>query len=238
MKKLFFLFILSPSVFAFGPVILGGESKILYSCEDLEGFSRKKEEREEITFYDKRDLSLFKKGFILRKRLKGNSFDFTVKFRPQENRKLDLDKKLFEKLTKSSNGELKCESDFTYDPALPKASTGCSFKTKNGEIAEEHLLFVEMLGEKPLDLSNLIPFRVNSTSWKIEAAEGPLAKKPVLEKWEFQNQCILELSGRLEVKPGQTLLMKAKEAQTYLKSLSKAIPAKLQGNKTRRVLEQ
>lgn len=237
MKILFFIFLSSTSVFAFEPVISGGESKILYSCDDLESFPRKKEEREEISFYDKRDLSLFKRGFILRKRLQGNSFDFTVKFRSQENKKLDLDKKLFEKLSKS-HGELKCESDFTYDPTLPKASTGCSFKTKNGEISEEHLLFVEMLGEKPLDINNLVPFRVNSTSWKIEAAEGPLAKKPVLEKWEFQNQCILELSGRFEVKTGQTLLIKAKEAQTYLKSLTKVTPAKLQGNKTLRVLEQ
>ncbi|MGE3611705.1 MAG: hypothetical protein AB7I27_19095 [Bacteriovoracaceae bacterium] len=238
----YFIFLLIPfSAFAFTPTMNSGEAKILYSCEALSEFPTKSEENTEITFYEK-ELFLYKQGIILRKREKFSETDFTVKYRPASNKEVDIDESIYNDLSSSQTGELKCEYDITYNEDSPEMTSSCSFKTPTSNLTVEHYNFISMaklkIPSEYLQLSHLGQPKVKSTSWKLRVTPGPLSKSPVLERWEIKGECLLELSGRFNFENQEAMKTNLPSVFNYLKSIVKSSPLKKQGNKTLKALTQ
>lgn len=230
---------LIPSLTWAAPAFDHGEVKILYPCSVLKELPREKEERETITFFERNKNELHRRGLIFRYIESNKGSELTVKFRAPDGEDLRVDSKIFRDLQNSHAGEVKCEVDATYDPQTPKEVRSCSFKSPTNYFINEHFIFMKMVHTKLPDFDgDLRDFRqveVRSTSWKYDLtpeqkARSPLTKKPSIEMWVFGNECILEISGKFESPTTP------KKAMDFVKSLTKAGPASIQGNKTGRVL--
>lgn len=240
MKKLCFLFILL-SVEAFAgvyPVISSGEVKINYPCSILDSIPKNKEEKETITFFEKGEGSFHQQGFILRKR-SGEEEDFTVKYRSGEA--FGVDDTLYERLSDSAAGEMKCEFDSNYHLSGFHTSRSCSFKTPSNDLLPEHLEFIEMI-KRPLSgfsgsLMGLRAVEIASTSWKLILPAGtknPFIKKPSVERWELKGRCLLEVSGKYQASSSSAEVIEThiREGLAFLQQVIKSAPDSHQGGKT------
>lgn len=246
MKMVFACIILLISASSFGvtPAVSGGEVKILYPCSSLSNMDVEKEESETITFFEKGQRGLNDVGLILRHREASQGHeDLTVKFRDPKDQEINLDETIYRDFSRSHAGEFKCEADVNYDPLHPQSTVSCSWTMEGKDLEKEHFDFIKMVGVETPDLSNLRDVQVRSTSWKLviddgKLATGPIKKRPSVEKWQFRNECLLEVSGKFEAKTTdpERVYAKAKEALKFLKGLVKATPSPLQGNKTSRAL--
>lgn len=216
-----------------------GEVKIMYPCSVQRELSLDKEERETITFFEREQNEIGKLGLSFRLRNNGVSQDFTVKYRSSNEETLNPDTKIFRELEKSRNGEVKCETDVSYDRVKPKAVQSCSFTANTAEFLPEHFRLMDMMdvsvSDFDGDLSGFRSVSVKATSWKMKLTdaqkeESPLLKRPSVEKWVFGNECLLEISGKFEAPT------KPREGLNFLKNLINAQPSPIQGNKTGRVL--
>lgn len=228
MKNLIYLFaLIAMPALAEVSYVRGGEAKILYSCDVLEGLPLEKEERETISFFEKGKQGLSDMGLVFRY-IQGRSGDeLTIKFRTQKN--LVIDESIYQSLSASSRGELKCEEDVNYDPAQPKVTNSCSFKAPGNQFLPEHADLIRMVGLPQPNLENLRRVDVASTSWKYKLSNGqrgPLTKKPSVEVWRFRNTCILEISGKYQAP------VRAEAVLGFLRGLIQMPPAPEQGNKT------
>lgn len=224
MKYLLSILIIVGPVLARASVITGGEVKLLYSCDVLETLPREKEEQEKIMFYEKGRQELNDLGLILRYTVTKKSDEITVKYRTSNA--LSLNQSIYQQLSTSQRGELKCEEDVNYGETL-KVTNSCSFKAPGHLLLPEHLDFFRMVNVATPNLARLRQVQVLATSWKLKTSTlGPLTKKPSIEIWQFRNICILEVSGKY-LAP-----VKAPEAMTFLRSLIQAQPLPKQGNKT------
>lgn len=221
--------------------VTSGEVKISYPCEALDQIPRQKEEKEKISFFDMNGNVIYRAGYILRKRVSGNSSDFTIKHRM--DKAIDLDQELFAKLSSSPDGELKCEYDMTYAPAGFKSSQSCSFKSETAAPLPEHFEFIKMV-KKPITgwnqtMRGLKEITVESTSWKLsmtpaEAKLNPFTKKPSVEMWVARGECKLEVSGKFQAESSdaRTITRVTENGLKFLKSVVKVAPSPEQGNKT------
>lgn len=228
MKNLIYLFaLIAMPALAEISYVSGGEAKILYPCSILESLPLEKEEKETISFFEKDKQGLNDMGLVLRY-IQGRSGDeLTIKFRTQKN--LVIDETIYQNLSASSRGELKCEEDVNFDPVQPKVTNSCSFKAPGNQFLPEHADLIRMVGLPQPNLENLRRVDVASTSWKYKlpsGQSGPLTKKPSIEVWQFRNICILEVSGKYQAP------VRAEAVLGFLRGLIKADPSQQQGNKT------
>lgn len=239
-------FVISLSVFASKngvPVISSGEVKILYSCSDLSALKVSGEEQEQITFYEKSRNDLRQKGLIFRHiKTADHSDEFTVKFRSPNNSALVVDENIYRSLSATAAGKLKCELDLSYDPVNPKSVPSCSFKAPSASLVGEHFDFMEMMGVSLPgfrgDLSSFRQVKILATKWKLKD-RGPFAKKPSVERWQFRNECILEVSAKFTANSTNPSEVRktALSAIKTLKELVPAAPAPVQSSKTARALD-
>lgn len=244
MKKLIFLFISLPLYAQVTPSMNSGEVKINYPCEITSRLTLAKEEKEIITFLELDKNAVYKAGYNLRKRVntETNEADFTVKYR-SESPSIILDQKLFQKLTDSSNGELKCEFDISYHPVEYTPRWSCSFKSDTSGILPEHKEFIKMVNipipELPADLGTMKEVKISSTSWKLkipkeDEVRNPFEKKISVEKWVKGKECRLEVSGKISASSGdpKVLHLAAEKGFKFIRELISEEPSPEQGMKT------
>lgn len=227
------LFILSSIFAAFAetvaPSFNGSEIKIIYSCSIIDRFAKSDESKETVIFYEVDKRTLLDQGLVLRLRENKKSQDFTVKFGGSP---MNFDRKIYEALSESNSGSLKCEWDVTYDPKTPKFSPSCSFKTDGHAFEQEHLDFVIMTGRVfkgfQGSLDNLREVTIESTQWKLRGLAVDTIKKPVLERWMIGNKCKLEASAKIDGTSKDEVL----KAISALKNAINENPDPEQGSKT------
>ncbi len=216
--------------------IKNGEVKILYPCAVAETLPKEKPQKLTISFFEKGKSGFGDKGLIFRHRESAEESDTTLKFRPKNGTKIMVDEVLFSDLQSSRLGELKCEADVTYDPVKPLVTPTCGFKSEGKELTKDHFEFLEMVGLKDQDFSQLRKVDVKATKWKLKIEdwkEGVSFKKaPSLEMWQFGNECLFEVSAKFNGLESASTIMK------QLKKLIRQEPSPLQGNKTGRVLQK
>lgn len=222
-------------------VFTGAEVKISYPCAVIDKLSKEKEEIQAITFYEADQNILYRQGYIIRKRAPVDN-DLTIKYRSVDG-KFEMDESIYSSLSTSSNGELKCELDLTYDSTHFKTTKSCSFKTNGANLIGEHLAFAKMLN-RPIvgwnqSLASLHQLNVESRGWKIKLSpeqkkQSPLDKKPAVEMWFKGQECKLEVSGKFAIQglSEAQITQKALKSFTFLKGLVAAHPSEEQGNKT------
>jgi hypothetical protein len=200
-----------------------GEVKILYPCESLNLIPHEKETKGTVTFLETKEGTLYQNGLILRKRKDSKESDITIKKRWDD--KPVLDATIQTRLSESVNGELKCESDISYDEIKPKSVESCSFKSEGHELFREHTDFIKMVKSPISEIpAKLREITLNSVNWKIPV--GGFKKKPELELWKKANgECVLEASAKFENNDSRAVL-------TALKASIKAVPSPLQISKT------
>lgn len=231
---------------AFGgfiPEIKKGEAKILFPCDILDSLPKESKGIEEVIFYDKKDLKFFAQGLIIRKRIKSNSSEMTVKFR--SSKVFNLNQEIYDKLKSSPAGDFKCEADATYSFPSPAIEYSCSFTSLGHELTKEHREFIKMMGvrfETVEELKNLHSIKINASEWKYvkqgnSELKGAL-KKVMIEQWNFGTECLLEVSSKFDLVTEDEISVFAKKTMEKLINLIQASPSKVQGNKTGIVLRQ
>lgn len=195
-----------------------GEVKILYPCEALNSIPHEKETRGTVTFLDTKEFTLYKSGLILRKRTEGEEKDITLKMRWKTTPVVD--EKIKAQLSASPNGELKCEADVTAFSSVES----CSFKADGHTLLREHVDFLSMVKSPVTEIpSNLKEISLESISWKIPLSG--LKKKPNLEMWKKNGECLLEASAKFDNGSADSVLK-------ALKNAIKAGPSEVQISKT------
>lgn len=244
MKKLIFFCISFPLYAQVTPTMNSGEVKINYPCDITSRLTLAKEEKETITFLELDENAVYRAGFNLRRRVntETNEADFTVKYRSQSPSVI-LDQKLFQKLTDSSSGELKCEFDISYHHVEYTPRWSCSFKSDTSGMLPEHHEFIKMVNipmpKLPADITKMKEIKITSTSWKLklskaDEARSPFEKKISVEKWMKGSECRLEVSGKLSAKSGdpKAIHEAAGKGFKFIKEVIPDEPAPEQGMKT------
>lgn len=244
MKKIIFFFVSLPLFAQVSPTMNSGEVKINYPCDITSKLSLTKEEKESITFFEIENNAAFRAGYIFRRRVNKTTSeaDFTAKFRSKSS-SIILDQKLFQALSDSPNGEMKCEFDISYHHIEYTPTWSCSFKSDTPTALSEHKEFVKMVNIPvrglPADWQNMKETKISSTSWKLklsktEEARSPFEKKISVEKWVKGDQCRLEVSGKLTANSADPKVIHqvAGKGFKFIKEVIPYEPSPEQGMKT------
>lgn len=201
-----------------------GEVKILYPCESLATIPHEKEVAGIVTFLETKEGTFYKNGLILRQRQNDKETDTTIKMR-WDNYNPSLDPEIEGNLARSSNGELKCETDLNYGSDFAKEVTSCSFKSEGLAFLPEHTEFLKMVKSPLREIpEGLITISVSSSNWKVPIMVAK--KKPELERWiNDKGECILEASVKFD-------RLSSSETLELLKKAIPAAPSRVQTSKT------
>lgn len=236
---IFSILIASSASAQIAPKIKKGEVKISYPCEAIS--TPDIVEFEKITFFERKS-GAKEDDLIIRHRQSEKEKDFTLKYRKSsDGASMEFDEEMFNALKAKDDLKevnFKCEADVTFPG---KVSESCSLATPTDNFTPDHDLFMRMVGKTvPTQMNELVPYEINSLSWKIPNPGFP--KGISIEKWMLEKEgktlCILEVSGKFEVPKRGTIEETIKTSMTSLReAFSDLTPDPVQGNKTSRALE-